>query len=217
MAMIAFGLFGLLILAGTIGTYIWVGGFGTTLSNQSVDWANFGSYVGGIAGPSLSFLALIAVVWTVRLQYDLLQRDRERQRSDQHIRWLEALYKDIVDVLRTPLSVLSGVGPTSVWTVLENEVDSTTVDPAIFKNRLNELMKLLSQYCEAVALYRRSINEFSDLRIFVDRGSRILDRLKPFQAALGTLSPITIEFCDMHLRGEQSRKTPEALARQTRL
>ena len=45
----------------------------------------------------LSFLALIAVVWTVRLQYDLLRRDHEKQTAEQHIRWIEGIYRDILD------------------------------------------------------------------------------------------------------------------------
>lgn len=69
MAVIAFALLGLAILVGTIVAYLWLGGFAPTLSGHSADWANFGTYVGGVAGPLLSFLALIAVVWTVRLQY----------------------------------------------------------------------------------------------------------------------------------------------------
>lgn len=83
----AFALLGLLILGVTMSAYfLFFGGRGSRLSPNSLEWANFGTYVGGVAGPLLSYLALVAVVWTVRLQYDLLQRDRERQISDQHVR-----------------------------------------------------------------------------------------------------------------------------------
>ncbi len=217
MPVIAFALLGLVTLVGTIGAYLWLGGFAPTLSNRAVDWANFGTYVGGVAGPLLSFLALIAVVWTVRLQYELLQRDRERQLADQHIRWLDAIYRDMQEILRSPLAMTtSDASTTTLRAILEKEANAAAVNPVLFKTRMTELMELLGQYCEAVALYRDNITEFFDLKIFADRGARMLDRIKPFHATLGTMSPITIELCDMHLRGDRSRKAPEALTRRTR-
>lgn len=214
---IVFALLGLVIIVSTIGAYLWLGGFASTLSNHGADWANFGNYVGGVAGPLLSFLALIAVVWTVRLQYELLQRDRERQLADQHIRWLDAIYRDIQDVLQSSLATTTGdAATTTLRATLENEANVASVRPEALKTHVVELMALLAQYCEAVALYRDNITEFFDLKIFVDRGARILDRIKPFHALLGTMSPITIELCDMNLRGDRSRKKPEALTRRTR-
>src|ERR1700722_7822167 len=100
MALIIFALLGLAVLASTIGSYLWLGGFALTLSHQSAEWANFGTYVGGMAGPPLSFLALIALVWTVRLQSRLLGMEARKQRADQQLRWLEAIYAEMLHVLR---------------------------------------------------------------------------------------------------------------------
>lgn len=215
MAVIIFALLGLAILAGTIGAYIWLGGFDPTLPHQSADWANFGTYVGGVAGPLLSFLALIAVVWTLRLQYQLLDRDRERQLADQHVRWLDAVYRDMQEILQAPLATVNG-GATTLHAVLDKDADAAAISPALFKARLTELMELLGQYCQAVALYRDNITAYFDLKIFSDRGARILDRIKPFHTVLGNMSAISIEFCDMHLRGDRSRDQAEALTRRTR-
>lgn len=216
MAMIVFAVLGILVLVGTIGTYLWIGGFGPTLATNSVDWANFGSYVGGVAGPLLSFLALMAVVWTVRLQYDLLQRDHDRQLADQHVRWLDALYQDMLGILYAPLGMATGSGVTSLWAVLNEETNPAGANPTIFQARTKELMRLLGQYCEAVALYRDNVTKYFDARIFADRGARILDRIKPFHAIIGSLSPVTLEFLDMNLRGDRQRKEPEAFRRPTR-
>lgn len=147
-AVIVFALLGLVVLAGTLAAYHWLGGFGSTFSHNVSDWANFGTYVGGVAGPLLSFLALIAVVWTLRLQYVLLERDRERQLADRHVRWLEAVYKDMQDVLHAPLATMLGMGAvTSLHAVLVKEVDIKAVNSVFFKTRIAELMELLSQYC----------------------------------------------------------------------
>lgn len=46
--------------------------FGSQLSSISADWSNFGSYIGGVFGPLISFITLIAVMLTVVLQKRLL-------------------------------------------------------------------------------------------------------------------------------------------------
>jgi hypothetical protein len=217
MVILLFALGGFLVLACTIAAYALLGGFGPGFSHNSVEWANFGSYLGGVAGPLLSFLALMAVVWTVRLQYDLLRTDRGKQLADQHIRWLEGIYRDIVELLNLPIPLGDGLNSTTAWAVLHREVSSSTANQGVLKARLDELLKLVTQYCQAVALYRENVSAFYDARIFQDRGARILDSLKSFLSILGPNAAMAIEFCDMHLRGEVKRQNPEALHRQTRI
>ena len=169
----------------------------------------------GVAGPGLSFLALLAVVDALRLQRAQLEVEQQRQLSEQHIRWLDALYADIRETLS--VSVPSSDGSrVSVRSVLDHGVDVASLDQAVLKDRLADLMTLLVQYCQAVALYRDNISAFFDVTIFADRGARILDKLKPFLGLLGNTSAVGIEFCDMHLRGVRERTQPEAMKRSTR-
>lgn len=51
--------------------------FGGGYSPKSDDWSAFGSYMGGVLGPLVSFLTLVAVVRTVYLQRELLGAQRE--------------------------------------------------------------------------------------------------------------------------------------------
>jgi hypothetical protein len=58
--------------------------FGGVLSNNSADWSNFGSYMGGIFGPLVSFVTLLAVLKTVYLQRELLDtQSKEFDRMNQ--------------------------------------------------------------------------------------------------------------------------------------
>ena len=50
---------------------------GGELSNSPTDWSVFGSYVGGVLGPLVSFVTLLAVLKTVYLQRELLDSQRE--------------------------------------------------------------------------------------------------------------------------------------------
>ena len=215
MRILAFGLAAALVLTVAAGAYFLFGGFSLLPPSTPAAWANFGSYLGGVAGPGLSFLALLAVIDALRLQRAQLEVEQQRQLSEQHIRWLDALYADIRETLS--VSVPSSDGSrVSVRSVLDHEVDTAKLDKATLEGRLAELMTLLGQYCQAVALYRDNISPFFDVTIFADRGARILDKLKPFHRLLGTMSPISIEFCDMHLRGVRERAQPEAMKRSTR-
>lgn len=213
--LITLGLMGLLVICGTILSYVIVGGFSLTLSTNPADWANFGTFVGGVAGPLLSFLALIAVAWTLRLQYELLQRDRERQMAEQHVRWLGEVYRDIQDVLQSSVADGPDSPLVTLGEILSTGSDLKLTKGSVLEARLLELLKLLFQYCEAVALYRENVTKFFDLRIFVDRGARLLDQLKRVRS-LVRAEPFMIEFCDMHLRGDAKRINAEALKRPTR-
>ncbi len=215
MRILAFGLAAALVLAVAASAYFLFGGFSLLPPSTPAAWSNFGSYLGGVAGPGLSFLALLAVVDALRLQRAQLEVEQQRQLSEQHIRWLDALYADIKEALSASAPSSDG-SRVSVRSVLDHGVDVASLDQAVLKDRLADLMTLLVQYCQAVALYRDNISAFFDVTIFADRGARILDKLKPFLGLLGNTSAVGIEFCDMHLRGVRERTQPEAMKRSTR-
>ncbi len=208
LSVIPYVLAGLAVVIGTLAFYF---GYGGTAPGTPEEWASFGTYAGGVAGPLLSFIALIAVAQTISLQRAMLEQDRARQLADQHLRWLDALYRDMTEAVAWPVSP-----DHPLRDVLDGVIAASEVEEKRLKAGLDNLMRLLSQYCQAVDLYRDNISEFYDLRIYADRGARLLDAIKPLHGNLGTMFQPTIEFCDMHLRGETQRATPEALARSSR-
>jgi hypothetical protein len=199
---------GFVVLVGTVALYFSLGGIAP---HNLGEWSNFGTYVGGIAGPLLSFVALIAVARTMHLQRATLELDQAQRLADQHLRWLDALYNDIVEALDARISP-----DVALRAVLNGDVEVSGVDRKRLTARLDNLMQLLAQYCRAVALYRDNISEFYDLQIYADRGGRLLDAIKPFHSYLSGMFLPTIEFCDMHLRGETERAKPEAMTRSSR-
>jgi hypothetical protein len=208
MIVIPYILAGVLVLVGTIAIYF---DFGGIIPRTLSEWANFGSYVGGIAGPLLSFVAIIAVARTMHLQRATLELDQAQRLADQHLRWLDALYKDIVEARNAPVSP----GAT-LRMVLEGDVEADGLVRKRLTPRIDNLVQLLAQYCQAVALYRDNISEFYDLRIYADRGGRLLDEIKPLHGYMSSMFIPTIEFCDMHIRGETERAKPEAMTRSSR-
>lgn len=51
--------------------------FGSELALTSVEWSNFGGYIGGIFGPVISFVTLLAVLQTVYMQRELLDTQKK--------------------------------------------------------------------------------------------------------------------------------------------
>ena len=56
-------------LATIVASYFYIEMFGTALSEKHAVWAQFGEYMGGVLGPAFAFLALMALLITLQLQY----------------------------------------------------------------------------------------------------------------------------------------------------
>lgn len=208
MSTVLYAIAGLAILAGTVGLYF---ASGQDVPKGLTEWASFGTYVAGIAGPSLSFLALIALARTMQFHSNNIELQREKQLADQHLRWLDALYQDITEAVGAHVS-----NNVTLRAVLDGDASPKSVYDEKLKARLEDLLKLVAQYCRAVDMYRDNVSEFYDLQIYADRGGRILDAIKRYADHLGAQALPTIEFCDMHLRGENKRSSPEAMQRSSR-
>ncbi len=65
------------VLALGVTIYLYRFKFGGELSANSSEWSAFGAYIGGVFGPLISFLTLLAVLKTVYLQRELLDAQRE--------------------------------------------------------------------------------------------------------------------------------------------
>lgn len=75
-----------IVIAFCVAVTAYLSKFDGGLSGQSSDWSNFGSYIGGVFGPLVSFITLLAVLKTVYLQRELLDTQRiefEQMQSNQ--------------------------------------------------------------------------------------------------------------------------------------
>ncbi|POA26370.1 MULTISPECIES: hypothetical protein [unclassified Pseudomonas] len=68
--------------------------FGGTLAVTSVEWSNFGGYIGGLVGPLVSFVTLLAVLKTVYMQRELLDVQKHEFNQLLEFQRLESLKQD---------------------------------------------------------------------------------------------------------------------------
>lgn len=122
--------------------------FGGVLSDNSSDWSNFGSYMGGIFGPLVSFVTLLAVLKTVYLQRELL--DAQSSEFDR----MNVIQQQTFDAQITQNSSIAE--------------DAKRKRVADFQNTvlqlLNQQISLQERVVEAIEQYEQKIFSNSDLR-----------------------------------------------------
>ena len=101
--------------------------FSGGLSNQAEDWSAFGTFVGGVFGPLVSFVTLLALLRTIFLQKELLQ-------TQQHE--FEAMQKLQNDTLQSQLRQFKKA---------DDEADDRT-----FENGRHKLLTLVDRYASAL-------------------------------------------------------------------
>jgi multisubunit Na+/H+ antiporter MnhF subunit len=65
-------LIAVVVIAVAFSVYFYRLAFGGELSMRADSWSAFGSFVGGVFGPLISFVTLVAILRTIRLQRELL-------------------------------------------------------------------------------------------------------------------------------------------------
>ncbi|NWA43849.1 hypothetical protein HX871_07145 [Pseudomonas reactans] len=106
---------------------IWVyrSKFGGGLSQDSSDWSNFGSYMGGIFGPLVSFVTLLAVLKTVYLQRELLdvQQEEFERMNELQARTFDSQQLQINQAARDAINLQVAAAQDSAIKVIEMRVN----------------------------------------------------------------------------------------------
>lgn len=85
------------------------------LSDSQSDWADFGSFAGGVVGPIYSFLAFLGLAFTIALQTNQISEFRKSAHLQELQRLLEKVSEEIVVKLNSypivmPSSIIPSVG-----------------------------------------------------------------------------------------------------------
>jgi hypothetical protein len=194
---------GIALMAAVTSTYYAHVGVGQALSNHGEAWAFFGEYFGGVAGPLLSFISILLLVYTVNLQIQQQSRIQEETLKRDVLAHISKADKEIDQWLRRKLATNTISDQTVefgdvVWGILPDTLVSTReFKPAVI--RLNRLTFL---YCEALALYRANINEHFIFRYHKQKAQSLVDFLKAHEALLPVNERPALHFAQMHLDGE---------------
>lgn len=184
------GISALALATAVLAPYFFV--FNGDLSTDSEKWADFGSYVGGLAGPVLAVVSLLAFLITIRQQAYLAAVADRRAREEEHRRAINGYLDDLQRLESRPLS-----HDHSLADLFSGAIDASSVTDQL---RLQQLLRVygetLFRYAEMVAMHRANNRPLWDVTYYKNRGMwafRQLDQLT------GYLNPFVLEAIRNHL------------------
>lgn len=169
--------------------------FNQGLSSRPEDWAIFGTYFGGVAGPLLALISVVGLVLTLLMQNRQQMESEKKALAELHIRSLGELTRDLDSIERKELGYSATVGD-----VLDNPAKlNSQLDRDGFKRWLRQYAELLHAYSATVAMYRDNVQPYWDVKTFEARGLRNLERLKAHLGLLGPLAAVGAHIIEGHL------------------
>jgi hypothetical protein len=195
---------GLIVISMVAGTFYVHVGLGNPISKNSQDWNSFGGYFGGVVGALFSFISIILVTSTIRLQSEQLSDSQHETIKRDHLAHVTKVEEEINRWLERRLATRGAAGSTTefgdvVWGICKpNYINSEELKTAI-----KRLHKLTSLYCESLALYRDNIDTHFIYRYHRQKAQSLVDFLRSHSEQLGQSFVIALAFCQNHLDGSQ--------------
>jgi uncharacterized membrane protein len=157
---------GLVIIFSTsIAFYLNVGK-DAAISNASNDWANFGSYYGGVTSSLLSFISIILIIITIQNQseesqkLELLNRQYiEELRKHELEKNLSVEYDNIVSFLKIKILSFPNKSNTEFGLVAWGITEESKIDPTELKKAKKNLYPFISMYISYIGIYE---NEYTN-------------------------------------------------------
>ncbi len=184
---------GLLVTAITAGLFFMFVGPGKVLSPNGSDWANFGSYFGGVVAPIFSFLSILLLVFTVGHQSD------EAQKLDL-LRYVSRTDEEIEQWLKTELVGDKSGAPVQLGLIVWGVVPPTYVSSKELVACLERLLNLTSSYCSSIVLYRANGDPYFVYKAHHEKAIGLIKFLESQKGNLNSSAGETLKMCKKHLK-----------------
>ncbi|WP_071873539.1 hypothetical protein [Atopomonas hussainii] len=203
MEIVIVAVIGVVILLGVFLAYFFIGDFTLSAATENLDWSAFGSYFGGVAGPFLTFISILLLVYTIRQQRFHLESMHEENIKQDMLRYLNKIDDEITHVLTREIHI-GNLAFAQLGDILGGIVTPAQFQESSFKAALEKLMRQTASYCEAIALYRANVNGHFIFRAHQQRAAELLSYLESNQKHLSHMAGATLKLCKMHLEGVES-------------
>jgi len=194
---------GVIILLGVFLSYFFIGNFTLNAATENLDWSAFGSYFGGTAGPLLTFISILLLVYTIRQQRSHLESMHEENIKQDMLRYLNKIDDEITHVLTREIHI-GNLAFAQLGDILSGIVTPAQFQESSFKAALEKLMQQTANYCEAIALYRENVNGHFIFRAHQQRAAELVSYLESNKKYLNQMAGPALTFCKMHLEGVET-------------
>ncbi|WP_152974943.1 hypothetical protein [Pseudomonas sp. RIT-PI-q] len=198
-----------LLICAAVAVFYYVDVFGWQFSKNQSDWSAFGSYIGGIFGPLVSFITLLAVLKTVALQRELLATQRSEFKA------MQALQQNTFDAQQ---SQINEAAIKSYVDGIERfrEFGLQMVDRHIllFENKLDRAEANIGRYNEVVSINRIGLKPglMSEALKQKETSAKMIERLVALSVAISQDEFLTIESIQDFYRNGMSKVFSNELA-----
>jgi hypothetical protein len=200
---ISVAIVGLAIFIFVLAGYFLFGHFALKSSSSNSDWGSFGSYFGGVAGPLLTFLSTLLIVFTIYQQQTQIHETQSESLKLDMLRYLDKIDAEIMHLLSRPILVDQSHYVEFGDLVYGIEYPRSNM-PKSFKAALRRLFRLTSHYSESIALYRENVNGYFVFRAHQAKAREFIDYLEKHSSELDPLAGVTLAFCRNHIDGKSS-------------
>lgn len=201
--LIVFIFIGLLALLFFSGAYYFYVGFDKTISSSGSDWSQFGSYYGGIAGPILSFISIILLVYTINQQSEVNEKTSIETTKLDLLRYMSGSEQEIDSWLRTEIASIQNNKSVQLGHIVWGVVKPSYVNQEEFGICLERLLKLTCSYCSSIALYEANVDPYFIYKQHHSKAMELIEFLNIYVDLLGKMSCPSLAMCESLLNGDK--------------
>lgn len=193
---------GILTILAVVAAFYHYVGSSRKISISGDDWGVFGDYFGGVAGTLLSFISIILLVHTVRIQIKQLANSEHEVLKRDLLAHVTKADDEIQHWLLRKLAYVGIEGETIEFgDIVWGLVSSSVVNSGEFRIAAERLLKLTCLYCGALALYRDNIDSYFIFNYHKQKAQSLVSFLKENQQLLNQMAGPSLDVCQMHLDG----------------
>jgi hypothetical protein len=189
------------VVAGVAAAFYLGVGVGAKPSEAAKDWADFGSFFGGVAGALLSFFTVLLLIYNAQQQANQIEEAQHEARKRDLLQYITRAEDHLDHWLARKLPALEG-GHVELGDIVWGLHLPSVVERSHFDKSLDRLLQLTCGYSVALGLYRANIDHHFTYQLHRNKASKLLDYLHAHQDSLPQIAAVSIEFCRLHIEGK---------------
>ncbi|GAB2901344.1 hypothetical protein GCM10027046_32920 [Uliginosibacterium flavum] len=192
----------LLLIVSFVVFYLFAG-IAWTIPVSPEHWGQLGDFIGGVTGTLLSFISIVLLVKTIRIQSTQLN-DLQDAAQKQGVLANVTKAEEAIDhwLARSLLTRVAHLNTVEFGDIVWGLVGADVTHDKDFERAVLRLLDLTAFYCEATALYRSNVDGYFIFKYHQKKANTLLTFLGQHTSLLGQMGGPTLGNCRHLLSGE---------------
>ncbi len=168
------------------------------------DWGAFGNYFGGFAGPLLTLISTLVIVYTVMQQGFQIETSIKESQKNDILRSISKIDDEISHLLTREIEI-DNIRRIEFGDLVSGIEQSKDFSELPYKALMKKLLIITANYCQAISLYRDNVNGHFIFKDYQQKAGELVEYLENNKEYLDQMAGITLTFCKMHLEGRSKQ------------